>query len=226
MKKAESVPSVQHKAKNVIMKKSYLWLFIGLVVSGVAAVVFIMNMRLSIQFTGGLEMTIDGLANVETLTNDLTTSLQESYPWTTVGVQPSPVTDTTSVLLNIDIQDDNVVQDLSESITQTLIDNNYIQNEEGILSKSLNWPSVSDYIKTTAVTAIVVGLLFMIIYILISFREIRHALSPALLALVVFVTMLFDIAIPAWAYGLWMMISPITQVDMNSCDSDTDDDVI
>lgn len=159
-------------------------------------------------------MTIEGLADTQALTSDLTASLLESYPWTTVWVQPSPITDTTSVLLNIDIQDDNVVQELSESITQTLIANNYIQNEEGILSKSLNWPSVSDYIKTTAVTAIIVWLLFMIIYILISFREIRHALSPALLALVVFVTMLFDIAIPAWAYGIWMMISPITQVDM------------
>lgn len=187
---------------------------VGLVVAGAAVVSFFMNMRLSIEFTGGLQMTIDELHDKDQLTQQLNETLQAEYPGINVGVQSSPAQNTTSLLLNIDIKDDMVVQDISRMVTQTLMTNNYISSEADILSQALNGPSVSEYIKTTALTAIILGLVFMIVYILISFREIRQTLSPALLALVVFVTMLFDMIIPAGAYGLLMMINPIIQVDM------------
>jgi len=46
----------------------------------------------------------------------------------------------------------------------------------------------------------------MAIYMLFSFAGIRKEISPALLAAVVIATMVFDVGIPAGAYGVWMMI--------------------
>lgn len=53
----------------------------------------------------------------------------------------------------------------------------------------------------------------MAIYILISFREMRHLVSPLLLAVITVFTMLFDIAFPAGMYGLWMQANSAIQID-------------
>jgi preprotein translocase subunit SecF len=41
----------------------------------------------------------------------------------------------------------------------------------------------------------------------------RRIISPAALGIITVVTMLFDIALPAGAYGILMMLNPAIQID-------------
>jgi SecD/SecF fusion protein len=72
---------------------------------------------------------------------------------------------------------------------------------------------VGDYMQTAAKNAVIIWLIFMAIYMLISFAAIRKSISPAILATITILTMIFDVSIPAWAYGLWMMIDPTVQIN-------------
>lgn len=65
----------------------------------------------------------------------------------------------------------------------------------------------------TAIKALILGIIFMAIYMMISFSSIRNYIKPEVLALVTVVTMIFDISIPVGAYGFWMMINPTIQID-------------
>jgi SecD/SecF fusion protein len=47
-----------------------------------------------------------------------------------------------------------------------------------------------------------------------AFSAVRSMVSPAILALITVVTLLFDISIPAGAYGLLTVLNPATQVDL------------
>jgi len=67
--------------------------------------------------------------------------------------------------------------------------------------------------QKAAKNALIVGLILMAIYMLFSFSGIRKEISPTLLAVIVIVTMIFDVAIPAGAYGLWMSINPTISID-------------
>lgn len=81
------------------------------------------------------------------------------------------------------------------------------------MQASITGPSVGAYMQSAALRAIVIGIIFMVIYMLFSFAAIRKVVSPSILASVTIVTMLFDILIPAGAYGLLMLINPTVQVD-------------
>jgi len=98
-------------------------------------------------------------------------------------------------------------------VQQFLIDNTYIADETGILQASITGPSVGAYMQSAALRAIIIGIIFMVVYMLFSFAAIRKVVPPSILASVTIVTMLFDILIPAGAYGLLMLINPTVQVD-------------
>ncbi len=53
----------------------------------------------------------------------------------------------------------------------------------------------------------------MALYILFAFAGMRALVSPALLALVTIITMLFDVSIASGAYGLLMSLNPAVQID-------------
>jgi SecD/SecF fusion protein len=53
----------------------------------------------------------------------------------------------------------------------------------------------------------------MAIYMMFSFATIRKSVSPSVLAMVTIVTMVFDISIPAGAYGFLMMINSSITID-------------
>ncbi len=67
--------------------------------------------------------------------------------------------------------------------------------------------------KNTAIKALIIGLILMAIYMMFAFSTIRKYVSPGVLALVTVVTMIFDISIPAGAYGFWMMVNSTITVD-------------
>jgi len=53
----------------------------------------------------------------------------------------------------------------------------------------------------------------MAIYMMFSFSAIRKSIPPSTLAIVTIITMIFDVSIPAGAYGFLMMINNSVTVD-------------
>ncbi len=67
--------------------------------------------------------------------------------------------------------------------------------------------------QRTALNALIIGLLFIVIYMFFSFYSVRNYISPGVLAVITIGTMVFDIAIPSGAYGIWMFFNSTIQVD-------------
>jgi len=195
-----------------IIKRSFLWLTItGLVTIGAIAIFFI-NFRPSIEFTGGIQLSLNNINNQDTLVDNLTKSLTEKwFEKPQIHLEEKGTTD--SLLVSLSFKDDNQVKEVSTIVNKLLIDGKYINSEEDIIGSSLNGPSISEYMESSAINAIVAGLILISVYMMFSFVSMRKHISPLTLAIVTMATMIFDLAIPAGWYGLWMAINNTITVD-------------
>lgn len=195
-----------------IMKKTYLWLVLALVVMSWARFFFFTNINLSIEFTWWLQVKIDQSVDEKKLTSELDKYLTDKkYENSNIYVQSEEWLST--ITLKTDVEDDAKVNILSKDIQDFLIKSNYIKDQSSILEQSITGPSMWDYMQKTAKTAVIVWLIFMSIYMIFSFMTIRKVVNPSVLAIITVVTMIFDVSIPAWAYGIWTMINPTIQLD-------------
>lgn len=176
-----------------------------------ALLMFFLNINLSIDFTGWMNVRVANTLDKDFASN--ATSYLTNNGLENVSVQTKAEDDYTDISIKTRNSDDEQIAKISEGIQSFLIDNNYIADEEGILQLSVTGPSVGEYMQSAALRAIIIGIIFMVIYMLFSFAGIRKTISPSILATVTVITMLFDIAIPSGAYGLLMMINPTVQVD-------------
>lgn len=176
-----------------------------------ALLMFFLNINLSIDFTGWMNVRVANTLDKDFASN--ATSYLTNNGLENVSVQTKAEDDYTDISIKTRNSDDEQIAKISEGIQSFLIENNYIADEEGILQLSVTGPSVGEYMQSAALRAIVIGIIFMVIYMLFSFAGIRKTISPSILATVTVITMLFDIAIPSGAYGLLMMINPTVQVD-------------
>lgn len=196
-----------------IIKRSYIWLIAGLVLMIGAIALFVLNFRLAIQFTGGVEIKIPpAKIDTKTLKSDIVSALT-SKSYNDVDANVASKAGYINLLVTTGLGDDDKVAQLSDDLQEILISKKYVADKNGILELSITGPSIGEYMKNTALYAILFGLLFMAIYMMFSFSAIKDAISPTILAGITIVTMLFDIAIPAGAYGALMMIDPSIQVD-------------
>ena len=195
-----------------IIPRSKLRISIGFVVLIAGIALFVTNLRLSIQFTGGIEMVVD--ANdinqtvVDEVTNDLTAAWYEDFA--TTAWQKDQYA---SLLIQTRLNDSEQIDGVTTLLELTLIEQWVISSWDDILELAIIGPSIGDYIKSSAQTALIVWVLFMAGYILIVFASMRRIISPAALGVITVITMLFDIALPAGAYGLMMLLNPAAQVD-------------
>ena len=171
-----------------------------------------MNANYSEEFTWGVSVSI----NTQTDSEEIQSSLREflsdkNYGKTTVHVNSTD--EDTQIKINADLQNDDVVAQLSKDLSNFLLDKWYVMSADDIVWQTLTWPSVGDYMKTTAMQALIIWIVLMIIYMLLAFKEIRKYISPAVLSWVVLCVMLFDILATVGAYGLWMLINDTLQVD-------------
>lgn len=195
-----------------IMRKTYLRLAIWWVLLFSARFAFFKNINLSIEFTWWLQIKIDKSVDETKITTALDKYLvDKKYEWNKILVESSEWTSTITVKMNV--EDDTKVTTLSKDIQDFLIKNDYIKDPSSIIEQSITWPSVWDYMQKTAKNAVVVWLIFMAIYMIFSFMTIRKVINPSVLAVITIVTMIFDISIPAWAYGIWTMINHTIQLD-------------
>ncbi|HCB51463.1 TPA: protein translocase subunit SecF [Patescibacteria group bacterium] len=150
--------------------------------------------------------------NTQQLSDDITSFLTEDK-YKDINVLVEQSSSLTDISIRTKIESDDKVNELSTSIKTFLINDKVIESADQIVSQSITGPSVGDYMQKTAKNALIVGLILMSIYMIFSFAAIRKAVSPSILAVVTIVTMIFDIAIPAGAYGFLMMINSSVTID-------------
>ena len=174
--------------------------------------IFLLTANYSEEFTWWVNISINTQTDSEEIQNNLTSFLSEKdYGKTNVHVNATD--EDTQIKINADLKNDEVVAQLSTDISDFLMMEWYITSVEDIVGQTLTWPSVWEYMKTTAIQALIIWLILMVIYMLLAFKEIRKYISPAILSAVVLCVMLFDILATVWAYGVWMLINDTLQVD-------------
>ena len=188
-----------------IIKRSFVWLAIGLVLSLGSLVLFVVNFRPSIEFTWGIQMWLQEVKAPDQLKTDIVDTLTQQW-FKDIQVNVEEISSGATLLVSLPFKDDNEVKLVSDRISQVLLEKWHIASDTDIIGLTLNGPSVSDYMKSSTVSALIVGILFIAIYMMFSFASMRKHISPLTLAFVAIATMIFDISIPTGAYALWMSI--------------------
>jgi len=119
----------------------------------------------------------------------------------------------TNISIVTTIESDAKVAELSKDVQSLLVDGKFITGPDQIIQQSITGPSVGSYMESTAIKALIIGLILMAIYMMFAFATIRKEVSPSVLAVVTVISMIFDISIPAGAYGFLMMVNPTVTVD-------------
>ncbi len=193
------------KAPFSIMKRSYTRVGVWAVLLISAGFLFFANARYSEEFTGWVKISVAGVLDTATVTQDITQYMDSKwYKDSNVVVEVEK--DITKVSLRTQVDKDEQVNILSKDIQSVLLQKWYIKSTSEVIEQSITWPSVGSYMQKSAKNALVVGILLMAVYMLFAFSGIRKEISPSILAVVVVGTMIFDVGIPAWAYGIWMML--------------------
>jgi len=195
-----------------IVKRAYIWVICAICIAVCGSVVFLMSANYSEEFTWWVNISINTQTDAEEIQSNLSNFLSsKNYGKATVHVNTTD--EDTQIKINASLQNDEVVAQLSSDISTFLINEWYIESAEDITWQTLTWPSVGEYMKTTAMQALLIWLVLMVIYMLLAFKEIRKYISPAVLSAVVLCVMLFDILATVGAYGVWMLINDTLQVD-------------
>jgi SecD/SecF fusion protein len=172
-------------------------------------------MNLSIEFTWGMNLVLKSKNLDKTkLDWDIKKIFIDNWVKDTPEVRFWDKDWNIDVLIKVKVDDDKNVNNISQSIRKMLIDNKYIENDNDILSNSIIWPSMGDYMKKTAIQAVIIWLIFISIYILFAFSWVREFIAPWSLAIITVFTMLFDITVWSLSYSTLMMFNHSVQVDV------------
>ena len=194
------------------VKNVWLWIAIAIVLVIGSWLVFLWNARYSEEFTSWVTISVLWDYSDDTQKSNVENFLKENE-YSDVRVYLDYQDGITTMKIQTRMDDDLQVSELSTKFKQYLKDQNIIEGEESVTEQKITWPSVWSYMKKTTVRALIIGLIFIVIYLLISFATIRNYISPASLGLIVLITMVFDISLPLWAYWIWMAMSETVQVD-------------
>ena len=195
-----------------IVKRGYLWLSIALAVAVASWVLFIFNAEFSEEFTWGVSVEFNGEINDADFSENLVQNLQwQGFPKLQVNVDTEG--ENVKLKINWKLDSDEKVNELSAAIPTYLIENKVISSADQIISQAVVGPSVWDYMRSTAVKALIFGLIAMMIYMIFSFGTVRKYIAPWILASVVLLSSVLSISWPAGAYGLWMGIDSTIQID-------------
>lgn len=195
-----------------IVKKSFIWLTIGGLCIIASRAIFISAFRPSIEFTGWVQMTLSNAQQVETITTNIRDMIVSAwFPETTVNMENKE--GIISLLVSLPSLSDDQVKEVNMLISQTLIDKGHITSDEDIIWSAINGPSVSSYMQSTAIQAIIIALILIALYMAFSFASMRKHISPITLAIVAIVTMIFDMSIPVGVYGFLMNIDATVTID-------------
>lgn len=190
-----------------IVKNFVYFLLLSLVLVLWSIYAFVSNLKWSIEFTWWIKVTIawDKKINVS--------DFKENFK----DVNPDIVTMFKDWNTEIEFRslDTNVkyTNKLLWKIKTYLKDNNYISSPEDIISTSFVWPTIWEYMKWAAKTALTWGIILMAIYVLIAFVWVREYFAPWIFSLVTVLTLTHDVIMAAGWYGIWMHFNPLVVVD-------------
>ncbi len=196
-----------------IIKKTPFWLLVWWVLIIASWLLFVLNFKLSIEFTWWVETQLDNLIdNEKQLKTDIVSALkQEKFENPQVFVNQKEWK--TDILVTAELNNDKATSVIEKTIKTSLLSNKYIESEDNILSLYINWPSISKYMKTTAISAILIWIWFIVVYMFFSFGAIRKIIPPSALISVTIATMVFDVSLTMGWYWLAMMLDSTLQVD-------------
>ena len=195
-----------------IVKNWYLRLCIAITVAVASWILFFFNAEFSEEFTGGVSIEFNWEINDENFNDNLVTALQEQgFPKLQVNIDKE--WESVKLKINGSLDSDEKVNELSLAIPTYLMDNNIITSADDIVSQAVVWPSVWDYMRSTAVKALVFWLIAMMVYMIFSFWGVRKYVAPSILASVVLLSSVLSISLPAGAYWLWMWLDSTIQID-------------
>ena len=195
-----------------IVKRAYIRVILAVCISVGWLLVFLLNANYSEEFTWWVNISINTEADSDTLQSTISNFLSEKDYWK-ANVYVNETDEVTQIKINASLRDDEVVAQLSTDISDLLINNWFITSSDDIIWQTLTWPSVWNYMKTTAMQALLIWLVLMVVYMLLAFQWIRKYISPAVLSWVVLCVMLFDVLATIGAYGVWMLVNDTLQID-------------
>ena len=194
--------------KKFSIVKNFIYFFaIAIIFVSWALWAFFSNLKLSIEFTGGIKMTIAWQQKIDV--KDFENKFKDEK------LVINYTFDKNYTNLEIRTLDKAIKYDnkMLQEIKQYLMDKWYIKSYEDIISTSFIWPTVWEYMKQAAKQALIWGIIIMAIYILIAFVTIREYFKPWIFALVTVLTLLHDVIMAAGWYGLRMHFNPLVVVD-------------
>ena len=194
--------------KRFSIVKNFIYFFIAssiLVAWSIYA--FISNLRWSIEFTWWIKMTIAGEKKIDV--SDFKKSFKK-YDLVCKYVFDNGNTDLEIRSLRSDIDYNNKI--LTE-IKEYLKKQGYIKTYSDIISVAFVWPTVWEYMKSAAKQALIWGIIIMAIYILIAFVSVREYFQPWIFSLVTVLTLMHDVIMAAWWYGMRMHFNPLVVID-------------
>lgn len=163
-----------------IIKHARAWVLTSFVIMATGIYVFLNFMRVSIQFTGGMEI----VTKAPTISQETVAAVKEALQ--NKGVTQATITAGQkdaygSLLVQIAFSGDEQIELVTSTIEEVLTQQQTITSKDDILELSVIGPSIGEYMKKSAKYAIIAGIVLMAIYILFSFSEMRAFVSPALL---------------------------------------------
>ena len=190
-----------------IVKNFKIWVMLSVLMLVAWVFSLVKYHRLSIEFTGGIDTTIAGQQNVS----------EEELEWILSKFEADVTiefdgTDTEILIVPKKLGDNKPVE-VWDIANNYLLQEKYIAWDKDIKSTSFIWPSIGEYMKKAAVTAIIWGVLLMGIYILVVFAGVREYFSPWIFSLVTVITLMHDVVIAAGWYGVMMMFDNMASID-------------
>jgi len=191
-----------------IVKNFIYFLIISLVLVTWSIYAFMSNLRWSIEFTGGIKMVISGEKQIDI--KDFKSKFKDIKPAITTTFTENKNTYIEFRSLDTNVKYDNV---LLWKVKDYLKSKWYITWPNDIISTSFVWPSIWEYMKWAAKTALIWGIVIMAIYIFIAFVWVREYFAPWIFSLVTVLTLWHDVIMAAGGYGIWMSLNPNVVVD-------------
>ncbi len=190
-----------------IVKNFFYFLIFSFVLVIWSSFVFFNNLKWSIEFTWGIKLTLDKQVDIDK--DSFTNSFEDINPDIKIVKSENATNiDFRSLDASVDYDDE-----LLWKVKTYLMDNNYIDTEKDIIWTSFVWPTIWDYMKNAAKTALIWWVVIMAIYVFIAFAWVREYFAPWIFSLVTVMTLLHDVFLAAGWYGFWMWIHPMAVVD-------------
>lgn len=199
------------KAKFPIIKHAGMWVGLATCLMIVSAVLFYLNFRPSIQFTGGIQIKTSQ-AVAQTAVEDIL-----AVSWVSqVAIHTETINreQYSTILTQVTTKEDTEVNQISQDIQKVLVEKSHISDKTKIAESSIIGASIGEYLTKSARTTIIVWLILMALYMVFAFAGVRQYIQPQVLAAITIFTMFFDVLIPMGIYAIKMATDLTAQVDL------------